>query len=469
MRYQLTTAIAIMSVISPAYAQTYTPEQAVSVFYESMRDKLGFNSGGGSAKYWLSLSLVGSIVDPGDLSQVNDLANFCPDTSPVLQTYTRARKLDMIYEKVLNSLSGPLRPEPQEVKDAYSRLRTSATPPQETSEYKAWKAYQKTYNTKFTDLFKAKTPVERSTMQIELAQIDKDWKLLGYKSHVAQAWDVINSNDVKYGALKQENRRDVLGHYRTGGLAPSDIPGAFKAPASELSPPVDKWVDAGSWTGFTYTSNQTGSQFNQSTSNARGFGGLNLGFVTIVGGGGNSNSSTSKVSSASEFNYSFQLKRISIRRPWLDTEVFFEPKGWTWRKNASTTKFPRVAVDPDETGKPQTPPENVYDNVSLACSVLPLELVIAQNRSLTATVSKQDYNEHIASGSVSGGGGFFGIFGGRGGKNWSTTKISESASSVTFKMDAPGIAVIGIISETLPELPEPNLQDKWPTDAWLPN
>jgi hypothetical protein len=468
MRHNSAALLTILISLTPAYAQTYTPEQAVSVFYESMRDKLGFNAAGASSKYWLSLSLVGSIVDPTDLSQVNDLANFCPDTSPVLQTYTRARKLDMIYEKLLNSLSGPLRPEPQEVKDAYARLRTAATPPQETAEYSSWKTYQKSYNTKFAELFTSKTAVERSTKQIELAQIDRDWKVLGYKSHVAQAWDVINSHDVKYGALRQENRRDVLGHYRTGGLAPTDIPGAFKAPASELSPPVDKWADAGSWTGFTYTSKQTSSQFNQSTSNARGFGGLSLGFVTIVGGGGSTNSSTSKVSSVSEFNYTFQLKRVSIRRPWLDTEVFFEPKGWTWKKSPNTSKFPHVAVDPDAAGKPQSPPENVYDNVSVGCSVLPIELIIAENRSLTATVSKQDYDEQIASGSVSGGGGLFGIFGGRGGKDWSTTKISESGNSVTFKMDAPGIAVIGIISETLPELPEPNLEDKWPADAWLP-
>ncbi|MBL1255963.1 hypothetical protein [Methylocystis sp. Sn-Cys] len=462
-RFFLATLVACLSTSTQVNA--FTPEQAMSVLYEKLRGTLGFS--GESKKNWLSLSMVGSLVDSSDLSQVNDLANFCPDTQPVIQSFQRARKIDLIYEKLLNSLTGPLRPEPQDVKDAQDRLRTRTSPPAETPEYSVWKSYQKSYSTKFGDLFTSKTPAERAQKQNELLQIDKDWKVLGYKSYIAEAFNVINANDIKYGAIKQENRRDVLSYYRLSGLAPSDTPGAFKAPASEVSPTVDKWDDVAGWSKFLYTSKSTSTDFNQSTSNARGFGGLNLGFITIVGGGGSGSGSTSKVTNVDQFDYSFELKRVTIRRPWLDTEVFFEPAGWTWRKSPNTAQFPYVSAYVDSNGKPAAPTEVVYDNKPIDCAMLPLELVIARNRSLTTTTTKQTYDETVSTGSVSGGGGFFGIFGGHGGKDWSSIKISETGNDVTFKIDAPGIAVIGIISEVIPVLPEPNLHDTWPDNAWI--
>src|SRR5258705_14013636 len=123
--YKVGVAVLCLSASTNALAQTagpYTPEQAISVLYESLRTTLGFNSVA-NAKQWLSLSMVGSLVEPDDFSQVNDLANFCPATDPVILTYNRVRKLDRIYDKINRSLMGPLRPETEAVKAANAVIK----------------------------------------------------------------------------------------------------------------------------------------------------------------------------------------------------------------------------------------------------------------------------------------------------------------------------------------------------------
>jgi hypothetical protein len=187
----------------------------------------------------------------------------------------------------------------------------------------------------------------------------------------------------------------------------------------------------------------------------------------LVGGGGGGNSNVSRVSEVKNFSYSFEVKRVDISRPWLDTEVFLEPRGWTWRKNPNTVSFPRVSDGLDTNGKPVLPPNRVYNDATIDCAALPVEFIIARKRSLVATVSKSDYQLIQTSGSSGGGGSLFGIFGGGGSRSWSTTTISENGNDVTFKVEGPGIAVIGMISESLPKAPNANVADKWPSNAWL--
>ncbi len=89
-------------------------------------------------------------------------------------------------------------------------------------------------------------------------------------------------------------------------------------------------------------------------------------------------------------------------------------------------------------------PANImYNNATIDCSMLPLDLIIARKRSLVATVSKSDYALIETSGSSGGGGSLFGIFGGGGKRSWSTKNISENGNDVTFKVESSGIAVIG--------------------------
>jgi len=270
-----------------ASAQTagpYTPEQAVSVLYESLRTTLGFNSVA-QAKQWLSLSMIGTLVEPDDFSQVNDLANFCPATDPVLLTYNRVRKLDRIYEKINLSLVAPVKPETQEIKDANAVIRNADG--SATSKYVAYNDYEAKYIAKFSEFLKSKSAEERVSLQPEIAKIRRDWGLFGYRDDIDTARGVLTSHAMRMGGPMVQRRQDILDHYRDSGLKPSDAQiGAFKSPTSELSPPVDKWPESSGWTGIKYSSDETSTHYSSTSSSSRGFGGLNLGFVTIAGSGG---------------------------------------------------------------------------------------------------------------------------------------------------------------------------------------
>jgi hypothetical protein len=463
----------ILAFESPAQAAglagPYTPEQAESVLYESLRSLLGFPVGAadnGSSKLWLAMSIVGSVVDASDQSEVNDLANFCPEPLPVIRSYRRERKLDLIYEKVVKSLTGPLRPQSQAYKDALAVLTSS--PGVESPDYSAYKVYLGKYADLDSSFLKSKDPAERTVIVQNEINMTNDWKILGFKDEVEAALGTIKTEDNNFGQVAANHRVDVLAAYRRFGLAPSDVSGAFKSPASELSPSVDKWPNTDGWVHMDYSAQDTSSRYDASTSSRRGWGGLSLGFINVVGSGGDNNSSTSSVKSANNFSYQFELKRIAVRRPWFDPEVFVERTAWTWKKASNTPTYPHVAINPDGNGKPILPTDNTYDNTKIDCSLIPQELIIARNRSLTATVSKSDYQKIESSSSASGGGSLFGIFGGSSSGSWSHTKISEDTNNVTFKIDSPGIAVIGVISEQISQLPEPNLADNWGDNAWIP-
>lgn len=452
-----------------AIAGPYTPEQAMSVLYESMRSVLGFTAASSPTdpptKEWLSLSMVGAVVETGDQSQVNDLADFCPDPSPYLKSYARIRKLDQIYEKVLKGLTGPLRPQSTAYKNAMSYLASS--PGHDSAEYTAYKVFATAYIDLDSKFLQSKDPNERSTIIQKMDALSDDWQITGFKNEVEANLGVIKTEDNNFGLVAANRRGKVLDDYRKFGRPPGDVPGSFRSPTSEFSPKVDDWEKSGGWLKMNYSEQETSSRFSSSSSQTRGWGGIALGFLNVVGSGGNGDSSTSLIKSAKDFSYQFELKRVTIRRPWLDGEVFSEPAAWTWKKVANTQKYPHIAENPDTSGSPVAPAVAVYDNKSVDCSLFPTELVIARNRTLTATVTKSDYEQITNSGSSGGGGSLFGIFGGARTNSWTTTKISEDGSNVTFKVDSPGTAVIGVISEELPRLPTPNLTDNWGDDAWI--
>lgn len=77
-------------------AGPYTPEQVYSAMYDAIRQAVGVYPTTPGQSAWVSLSTIGSIVNPNDPGLVNDLANFCPPASPVIAAYGREPKLDVI-------------------------------------------------------------------------------------------------------------------------------------------------------------------------------------------------------------------------------------------------------------------------------------------------------------------------------------------------------------------------------------
>jgi hypothetical protein len=453
---------------APVQAQgagPYTPEQVYFVLHDAIMQALQVRQDV-PQPVWVSLSTVGAVVETDDKAQVNDLANFCPAPTPVLATFGREPKLDDIYQRVMDAAIGPERP----FSEAYFAAKRVLYKPDgaPTDQLAKYRQFQDRYRVAFKNLVHATTTVERVDATAEMNRITQDWRSAGFKQEIESAQNTMASQESRTGVERQQKRRDTLDNYRAAGYAGNDFGIAFVSPASSFSPEPDKWATSTGWVSVAFDSQHDISRYSSETSRKRGFAGLSLGFMSIGGSAGGNRTTVTKLDRVYKLTYQFEIMRAHIRRPWLDTTLLFEPFDWTWRKSTNTTEFPYVAVARSPDGPLQEPAAVLYESKPVACSMLPLDVVVARNRKIVATVSTSDYQNITANSSARGGGSLFGIFGGGGRQSWSLNVINRDANNVTFSVEANGVAVIGFISQPLPQVPSPNAAEHWPREAWLP-
>jgi len=459
----LTMATAMIFPASNSFSQqgALTPAQVYEVMHSAIRETFGINDQDPTADVWLS------IVPPGDFAQVNDLANFCPSTKPVIDTFARQPKLDAIYEKVIKSLASPQKA----YSPAYFKAKAVIFKDgHSTPEYQKYLSKSHEHTKAVKALVEAKGSAERSQAAQDLREADQAWVTEGYKAEIEAALATMATEEYRTGIARQVRRIAQFDTAETLGIAGTDeIDGAFVAPQSKFSPSADTWAASTAWVTVSYDSTQIEKRYSKEESDSRGFGGLSLGFLNLVGSGGDKGKVEHKIDNVYKLSYSYEVMRATIRRGWLDSPVFFEPFDWTWKKNTNTKVFPYVSVARDaKSFQPMPSLVNMYDNKVVACAMMPVEVVVARNRKITATVSKDDYTLIEQSGHRQGGATLFGIIGGGGSKDWSSVKTSEDGNTVTFTVASDGIAVIGLISQILPPVPQPNSAEKWPGEAWLP-
>lgn len=446
------------TVSTTAFAKgPYTPTQAFHHMYDQVKEILGYGpeDNPGSRTTWLGLSRIGDVVSDNDGKKINDLANTCPELSP-MTNFTSLEALDSVYERLIDGMAGPNRPETPAFKAAQALLTQNGA---NTPEYTKYLGYQKQWNDLIFKYSTATSTTDAAAARQSMATVMQEWIVSGSKLKIDGALFTISKKE-PFSAATNKNRRMILDAARD--------PASFRAPASEVSPERQKWADADGWFAASYSEENSTMNYTAENSSTKGFGGLSLGFLNVVGTGGNGNSSVSSVTKLDSLSYSFELKLITIRRPWLDAQVFTSPLGWTWTKTPNTLQYPHVSDGPNAEDIPVMPSAAVYNNATVNCPIIPTAMVIARKRTLTATASEQDYQEINKAGSSSVGGSFMGIFGGGRTNSWNTTVINRSGNNVTFKIDSPGIGVIGFISTKLPRLPAPNLLDSWPPEAMLP-
>ncbi|TWB07184.1 hypothetical protein [Bradyrhizobium stylosanthis] len=444
----------------------YTPQQALHNMYDQIRTLLGYDpvDNPGARSTWLGLSYIGDAVASNDPQKINDLANTCPEVSP-LTNFTSLERLDSVYERMIKGMVGPNRPETPEVKAAKESLFSNGA---NTPKYTTYLGFQQQHDEALRTYLQAATANDRVTASQRMALILQNWQVSGDKIDVEGALFRIKTQQSAFSDATNLHRLNVLDIARQASWASTEVAGAFRSPVSEVSPPVGNWQDADGWVKVLYSEDSSTMNYTASNSSSKGFAGLGLGFVNIVGTTGGGNSSQSRVTKIDAMSYTFEIKVITIRRPWLDSEVFSVPLGWTWRTNPNTTAFPRVSDGPNADDLPVVPAKYTYDNAAVHCPLIPTAMVIARNRVLTLTSSRSTYDEVNRAGSQSVGGSFMGIFGGGQTKTWTTTVINTSGDNMTYKIEAPGTGVIGFISTKLKRLPDPNLNDSWPSNAMKP-
>jgi hypothetical protein len=295
-------------------------------------------------------------------------------------------------------------------------------------------------------------------------------KLMPIQGEIEKALDTIAKAEFKMGAVSNARRRRVLQAYRDSLVNGKDVVTgeAYSAPPSLLSPsPVD-WSDESGWASFKFSAGNTIDTYNKHVSRIAGSGGLNLGFISIGGSAGKETEEERNFKQVSNFGYSFEIKRVTIDRPWFDADVFDSPGRWTWLKKANTPTFPYTAI----ARKEGIPVESKlkYDNSDVALALLPVQLVIGRNVQASATVSKKEYELIKKRFNAGGGATLFGIIalGGSGGNSDISSK--EVGDNVEFSITFKGIMVIATVSRILPICPTPNPKDKYnPSEAMLPN
>lgn len=407
---------------------------------------------------WISLSIVGGVASSNDQKIINHWANSCPEPSPYIASLNPVRPLSRIYSKIISQSVGPLKDETPEIIEAKKLVKTDA--------FDDYSKFEKSYNIAYAKYVSRTSDEDKISLLTEVELADRDWLLFGGKAEIGNAIALLKA----HRELETINGRrlNVLSAYETQGFSDGKyVAGSFLAPPSEVSPPIADWPKEDGWVNLSFASKNTLEQTITKAKKKRGGGGFSLGFIKFGGTGGGTETETTKVNRVRSLNYSFSVKKVSIIRPWLDSEIFFEPRNWAWRRVGNTPNKPNVSIGLGSNGIPRKSPFSIYDDTNIGCSMLPTDFILAKNIKIEATVSEDDFREFEKSQSVAGGAILFSFIGARGNSSTSFKDVKKEGDAVSFTIEAKGISVIGTISHILPKLPNPNLANQWPDTAWI--
>jgi hypothetical protein len=268
------------------------------------------------------------------------------------------------------------------------------------------------------------------------------WKLSLQRSADLQAFRDVNGYKVR--------RID-----EDGKVSNDVVTGVRNVPLSVFSPPVDTWGKGSGWFEAKFESSATHSSYEKNVQRIAARGGFSLlGIVRIGGQGGRTKVTEERVNSVSKFGYGFKVKRIVMFRPWFDRDVF-QSRDWTWKKPQNVPdQFPLIALGPAKDGGPQET-KGMFEGKPVELALLPSELILVKDMSVTATVSKADWEQIESS---SGGGGGVSLFGFRfgGSAGFDYHKETEDKKNVEFKFSAPDVMIVGTVSEVIPTSPNPD-------------
>lgn len=224
-----------------------------------------------------------------------------------------------------------------------------------------------------------------------------------------------------------------------------DDVGGRPYPRNLYYPKYSSWINkTAKWTRISFSQ----KDFQQTTINGStsSGGGLNVTYgLFSVGGSGSGSSDWKKIDQdVSSLAVAFDVMRVNIERPWMDTMVFYS-NAWRWGCGLSVTDKPVLSNGGDPSKGQQ---------LSGVMPLLPTGVLIGRNLDISVKASK--YLQDTVNSQSSGGGSVsFGPFrlGGRSSSSSSSDYIHATATStgVTFG-DAQ---IIGFFVEVLPATPNP--------------
>lgn len=477
-----------------AQVPSYSPDQVLSLVDQRIRQVFGFpNSGPLTTEpaQWMSLTFVGlQIPDPAkDKNGMHDaidlLAVACPPADQSLGTFSNTHRLDQVYEVVLTQ-TALFRPNVsipglKEAQDALVDPATNELKP----EYVKYLDFQYQYDTAADEMAMAKIEgASDDALRIharKLQRILDQWIQQGYKNKLEPSIDKVYAKDVIDAASSIGWRGKLLSSYRN--LAdPLGGPGnSATIPRSYLVPGVENWSGEAGWVNFKLSkSDSFSSSEEEHYKNSRHGSASGGGFFWKANASFSRTDSKDiekSVDQLSNLTIEFSVRRSVIKRPWFDQRMIFEPGFWTWLKPVGTpenSEFPLLSKGKDEMGYPIPNPSAKYSTYTIPIPVVPSEVIVARKLRMLATVSRANYDKLETesktdySGGGSGGFLFWRVGASGGGSDWAKLRaVNKRADSVDFELTAEGPVVIGLISNVVPQMPNPRT-GVWPSEAWLP-
>lgn len=472
----------------------YDPDTMYTAYISAIADVLKVPSGPQS-RYWLSLAPAGYPYEPTDTYGINLYANFRPPVSSNLiggeagsLIFDANRRLDFFYEHVLDNMVFPPYTPSNEYLKAVEILQTVDDDgvPDFSPIYLAYRKAVRMMRTKEAIANSSPSPEERQNALLELPDLRAKKDQIGGSMQgddpEKSLFEWLDIFGKEVGAKRArlslqrnadlQNFRDVNGFKvrridEDGKVTEDVVTGVRNVPLSVFSPPIDTWSKGSGWSEVKFKSSDTHSSYEKHVQRIKARGGLSIGFLRVGGRGGRTKVKEERVNSVNKFGFEFKIKRIAMFRPWFDREVF-QSEDWTWKKPRNVPdKFPLIALGPGKDGGPQRT-GGTYEGKPVELALLPSELILVKDVSVTAVVSKADWEKIENTSSGGAGVSLFGFsFGGS--ADFEYHRETEDKKNVEFKFNAPDIMITGTISEVIPKSPNPDKTFEFGENALLPD
>lgn len=277
-----------------------------------------------------------------------------------------------------------------------------------------------------------------------LQRAQEEFELIGDKDVILAAQSIINATEnidgtAYWGRLQAQYNAN---------LTPV---GGAQVPTYEFFPTTSAWLnDSLRWTRVTLSD----SDLNQTTTSSRSSWGGKIGGRWKLWGArgsyGQTEARTSLDLDAETLNITFEVLRVSVERPWMDSSVFGS-KAWRWRYGAQPY-YGRQISEGEAWGA--DPPRGV-------APMLPTELILARNVTLTGNWNSElrtTYMRERSNGARVSWGPFSLGGGGSSSYNEAADRVKVTGNTIT----SPEVQIIGVLVDVLPRTPDPDPALKWP-------
>lgn len=292
----------------------------------------------------------------------------------------------------------------------------------------AWQEAQKTTSGKNT------WPLIATTLQIPVRQAYDRWRAAG-ADKVEQAIAIMNTSSQNALQKAWDNAKKTFEGY---GVILNDTVSGLTTPVQRVSLLPSNWfsTSATGWTSYDSASSTVSTTETSDYKSGGASAKFSLGLFSIGGGGGHTVQSQHASSETNNLRISFKYTMVTIRRPWL-TFNLLATKGWNVGNLFAKGKI--------SNGTKSGQQESVWP-------LLPTSFVVVKDVVISANWSKADLD--LIKKHTSGGGGFaIGPFSIGGTYTHSSSKQTYQSSITSGKITVPGVQIIGVISQVVPNCP----------------